>query len=268
MRIKKQNSHVNSLQYGERYYRTGKTPGKETGTQGLPGLSQFETIQNYYCSFDYFDPADSKPETITCFASELASLIIEIISLNRILLTKKRTFPESFYQRVIIKINNEQLFKEIDDTELLLIYTDQCLSMLRMNGIITINDRTVVIAEKEISKNKLYFRLIHTFWDIIPWEEIFSSDTEAAVALHKNRYILRDIVLKAGRAKQLDRILNEFFNMTGFSFSGDMMMTSFIDFYVFTWMKHFGLITYKAGPMYAPVTVEVTPIGTKILKSL
>ena len=111
----------------------------------------------------------------------------------------------------------------------------------------------------------MFYRLFNAFWNLVRWEDIFPSDPESARELKITRNILKDLVLRHYGAVSLNDIANEFFDMTGFSTPNDLLVISFLDFYFFTWLRHFGMIRYSNGTEIAPVRITVTDTGRTFL---
>ena len=183
-------------------------------------------------------------------------------------LRKSGAFDKSFYQFCIESSAASELAEEIGDPELLIIYIKQCLHLLKASGIVGRNGSRATVDTSARAHRTLYFRLFNAFWNGCPWEDLFPSDAPSARALNESRNILKDLVVRHNSAVRLDSIANEFFDMTGFCNKNDLFMISFLDFYFFTWLKHFGMIRYAAGQETAPVHISVTGTGKKILKSL
>jgi hypothetical protein len=203
-----------------------------------------------------------------CFAVRIATLIIDLISNGDFTLTKSGGLKKIFYRLCLEKSLDEHIIDENDDRELFTIYFKQCIHLLRVCGILKKSAGIAVIDENKASFNGLYIKLFRAFWMDAGWEAIFPSDIHAARDLQENKNIIKDLILKHCGKTRLDAIANEFFEMTGFTFQNDLMMMSFLDFYFFTWLKHFNLIQYANDSQYAPVCISVTDSGRKILNSI
>ena len=139
---------------------------------------------------------------------------------------------------------------EIGDREIFIIYIKQCLHILEGAGILSRKGKHASIRSFVDDDQTLFPRLLHSFWNITPWESIFPSDVEAAKDLQERRSFLKDAILMNPGVSRIDRIANTFFDMTGFSSRGNLFTISFIDFYPLTWLKHFGLL--QQSEMFQP----------------
>jgi hypothetical protein len=221
----------------------------------------FESISGFY-GFLGTEKGDMPDVDIAgCFALRLALFLIETISGSGAL-------GRNFYRYCMESSVAAELAEEIGDPELLVIYIKQCLHLLKASGIVRQTGSRATVDTTATSHRSLYFRLFNAFWNRSRWEEIFPSDASSARALSESKNILKDLLVRHEGAVRLDRVANEFFDMTGFCNKNDLFMISFLDFYFFTWLKHFGMIRYSAGQESAPVHITVTGAGKKILKSL
>ncbi len=215
------------------------------------------------------DPKDNiqNVEVYNCFALRLSLFLIDLIRKDACATHARGYSKNHFFRRCIEKASGEDFAREINDNELLAIYIKQCLHLLKICGIIkksAIN--SFVVTDHSESITGLYYKLLNAFWVEADWAAIFPSDTESARELKISKNILKDLLLRNSGRARLDKIANEFFEMTGFSRRDDLVMISFIDFYFFTWLKHFNLISYMEDSPYAPVSISVTESGKKILK--
>jgi hypothetical protein len=227
-----------------------------------------ESINRYYNHLSNSRIGISEKVLNSCFAVRLARFLTEVISSNKFSLTRSGCFKQDFYNLCLARASEHLLTQEMHDTELLIIYMKQCLLLLRLCGILMNDGGYAKICEQEISGSSLYFRLFRAFWDQADWEVLFPSDADSARELKKSKNILKDLVLNHHGSTRLDSVINEFFDMTGFSRGNDLVMISFLDFYFFTWLNHFSMIMYAHAPVHAPVCISVTEAGRKILNSV
>jgi hypothetical protein len=226
-----------------------------------------ESISRYYGHLRTGEGNTSDLDINSCFALRLAMYLIETISSGSVTLTRSGAFNRSFYICCIESAAVSELAGEISDPELLVIYIKQCLHLLKASGIVRCNGSRAAVDPAATSKRTVYFRLFNAFWNNCRWEDIFPSDTASARALSDNKDILKDLLVRHEGAVRLDGVANEFFDMTGFCNKNDLFMISFLDFYFFTWLNHFGMIQYSEGRETSPVHITVTGTGRKILKS-
>ena len=254
-KLKNNNSSVNSL------YANNPT---QTHIDSNSHQNNFEKIMGYYTSLssnghplmlDY-----AMPHT---FVVTLAKIIIN--NLNSIKESCKNGFPDSFYDLCVTQLYSESAFDKSIDNEMCIIYLKQCKSLLLHGQVFTVSKGKIIINDNEISDSDLYLKLYYSFWDKVPWEDIFPSDENAAKELQYNKNILIDLLVKSENSIEVDRIANDFIELTGISYKNDLFMISFIDFYFFTWMKHFGILSYsdKNEPL---VTIHLTENGKKLLR--
>jgi len=225
-----------------------------------------ENKPNFFYSYlenqDIFSTAKIIPK---CFALKLALIIIETIRENTINLTAHKNFPKNFYEICLKKIS--AFNKATKDKDLLIIYIKQLLNILKRGDLIKFKAKKAFIPQEEnLKEEKLYIKLFNSFWNKVKWEEIFPSNPEAANKLKINRSFMKDLLLNSGPKISLDSLANDFFDLTGFGPKNNLVLISFLDFYFFTWLKHFGIISYYKNSTNSPVYIETTPQGKKILQ--
>jgi hypothetical protein len=199
-------------------------------------------------------------------AVKLARFLINIISNNIFPLNKDGRFNDSFYRHCQEAFSSDPLTDEITDCTLADIYMRQIVSMLRASSIIYNDNGIMRVQETELSMPQLYTRLFSAFWNDLEWDEIFPSEPLLAKDLKRNRYFLIDITLKHDGKISVEKVANEFFELTGFSRQGDLFSISFLDFYFFTWLNHFDIIRYCESAADVPVQFEVTEKGRKFIR--
>ena len=202
---------------------------------------------------------------VQCFALSLARLLMHIIDSGDYVFQKKGYFSKDFYCNCIEKAKQSEIREYGDDDDLLEIYLKQMINILVSAGVIVSSKNQAVLSERYESDIELYSVLFRTFWHDIEWENIFPSDPPAAEKLKKQKGILKQLILKIHRPVPIDYLSNEFFNLTGFTERNDIFMISFLDFYFFTWLMHFGIIRYICNTPDKPVCIGLTKNGIKIL---
>ncbi len=236
----------------------------ESIDSGRNSTSTFDLIGKYYSQV----PAAAIPRLqiadIDCFAVDLAKFLIDKISNKLTLLRSDNSFSDEFYNSCIDEVKSVDLYSEVNDPELMVIYIKQMINLLRRCGVLE-NRSGIAEIKSSVLKRSLFGILFNTFWNEIDWSDIFPSDPDAAEDLKKNRFFMRDILLSCSAREKLDTVTNEFYELTGFGKKNDVFMTSFIDFYLFTWLKHFGIIKYIAGSCNSPVYIMLTDRGRQIL---
>jgi hypothetical protein len=227
-----------------------------------------ESINRYYDYLDYSEENSANPNMNQCFAVRLAFFLIDAISNKKFMLDSQGCFRKNFYHYILEKASASELAEEIGDTDLMIIYIKQCLRILKASGILRQVKTCADINQATVSNKTIYSKLFNAFWNDVPWEDIFPSDTESARELKISKNILKDLILRHYGRISLQSVTNEFFDMTGFSAQNDLLKISFLDFYFFTWLKHFGMIRYFNEPDYAPVRIAVTDKGRIFLNSI
>ncbi|MCU0846527.1 MAG: hypothetical protein MUD12_01410 [Spirochaetes bacterium] len=198
-----------------------------------------------------------------CYAVKLARLIISQISGKKVKLSKNGLFQKSFFEKCLSLVKSEDL-SDSDDEEIMMIYIKQCLCMLMACGLVNGSGRYAFI-DQMMPESTLYPVLFRSFWNDSNWAVIFPSDPDAANDLKESRNILADIILHRTGPSSINEIANEFFELTGFSSRNNLFMISFLDFYFFTWLKHFGLLKYSSATPKSPVSIQLTACGRKML---
>jgi hypothetical protein len=203
-----------------------------------------------------------------CFAVKVCSFLIEKFQKTAVSCTRDYRFDSDFYSYCIRELKEKEVGAEYSDTEILEIYLKQALIMLRQSGVLVSERGKARITDRIFSGSSLFMLVFSSFWNIVKWEDIFPSNEHAARDLKKDRYILIDILLKHRGSFTIEDASNAFFDLTGFSRINDLQMISFLDFYFFTWMKHFGLLLYEENEMQDSVKVCLTEQGRKFLSGL
>jgi len=243
---------------GLRHYRKEKNPGKFSKSTNVHGIeSYYVSLFNLGCLPPHID--------CDCFALLLAKMILSVISENNYFLTTQGTLTGEFYKVCLERSMQSGLIHSINDTELMIIYIKQMVLLLHRARLIILSETSVRIVNSIDHSYKLYMKIFKTFWNKSSWGSLFPSYPSAARELKKNRSLLKDILLASGESAEIERISNEFFELTGFCRKNDLLMISFLDFYFFTWLKHFGIIRYCHSGPDSTVSISLTPAGRKIL---
>jgi hypothetical protein len=215
--------------------------------------------------YNYLAHVNDEPAAtrISCRALQLAKEIINAIQAETF---SYRTgiLPDNFYSNLAIKIIESS---EETDREVIIIHLKQTVIILKNAGIIISEKGKAKISAKPGSDEVLYNVMFNSFWNITPWENIFPSNEESARELHRNRNIFKDLLLKSGKSS-ISKTANEFFDLTGFAACNDMFHISFIDFYLITWLSHFGIIRLYSENPNSPVFTELTEKGNLLLNSI
>lgn len=237
------------------------------GSDPSPDGKAYKAVTTYYDMIGTYD-LDARPLFGDCFAVRIAAFIIDAVENETVTMTARGLLPASFFTRCRELLEGSDLAREVGDEDCLIIYLKQTAAMLRAAGIVARDGGNAVVKYRPESGEVLFECLFKAFWQDVPWERIFPSDTAAAGELQKNRNILKDILLRHHSRVRLDLVANEFFDLTGFCTPNDLFMISFLDFYYFTWLRHFGCIRYLRQSLEAPVCIQVTEAGRKFLPAM
>lgn len=249
-------------------FYTGEN-GTYSPEKRIDGPDIYKAVATYYKSLEESSHRYAASEMGNCFAVQLARHVLDSLADHPSPVKADARLSEDFYESVADKIKKISLFDEINnDEDILLIHLKQMVSLLKSSGIISVKNRKVSRIEDDISTRSLYFLLINSFWNRVSWEDIFPSNDEAARALHADRTIMRDLLLRQKKRVFIHKLANEFFEMTGFAAENDLMSISFLDFYLFSWLKHFNVIRYIESSSSYAVSIELTDMGSRLLASL
>ncbi len=203
-----------------------------------------------------------------CFAVRLCDRLMGFLCSGGFRADSENRFGEEYYDTCARELERSDLSAEAGDPELLIIYVKQIMVMLKAAGLLDKQGAAPVLAGNRPRGSSLYLALFSSFWHKVEWEEIFPSMPHVARELKRCRSFLVDIILRKPDVFSLDSVVDEFFDLTGFGRKGDLYLVSFIDFYFFTWLKHFALVRYMDGLENAPVRLGLTGFGRSFLARL
>ncbi len=201
-----------------------------------------------------------------CFAMRLYTGIMESIEEYGSAGSGDQLLSEAFYRRCAAGLLDEAPLREKDDPELMVICLKQMVIILKSAGFIR-NEGGVWRVSGGPAQDSPYERIFASFWNHVRWEDIFPSIPDAAIELKRNRGILLDIMMRRSGSFRIDSIAREFFDLTGFCGSDDIVLISFLDFYFFSWLEHFALLEYEDSKE-GPVTARITGHGRRFLTQL
>ncbi len=203
-----------------------------------------------------------------CLAIKLMRLLVEAIGARSFALTGDNCFGSDFYDYCLSRIEKSDILKQVDDADLLIIFLKQAAILLKNTFLFRNRNGVARIESDGVSLQDLYLEAFNAFWEKVKWDDIFPSNPAASRDLMKCKYILLDVMLNSAEGADLNAIANEFFRLTGFAAENDMYMISFLDFYFFTWMEHFGILRYVRRRRNDPVSVRLTEHGRRFLQNL
>jgi len=243
---------------------------KKEARKNLLDKKNINIKKETYISFCRNSPFSfNKNNNLDCFALELISLILELIKTNKYQLTPEKNLPKSFYDQCLKGVNQLKTLPKTRDKNLLLIYIKQAIHILKGSQLLRFENLKIKISSTiPSSPEKLYLEVFNSFWNKVDWSKIFPSDPQAALELKKNKSIIKDLLINLNEKVQLDSLANNFFDLTGFASKNHLFSISFLDFYLFTWLKHFGIITYHNNSENSPVYISTSERGKFILPTL
>ncbi len=244
------------------YFFKGAVPDKE---QHNNKLSLFNAATKFYSAMPG-DIHNNPMELMNCFALTLARTITERAVIKNNSTCSNSIFPEEFYSACADDLIKQS--SSIQDRELLIIYLKQSAHILEKSKIITKEKDNSIHVEETPGKASLYRKLFDSFWNRLEWKTIFPSSPEAADSLYENRESF--IILLTGYydSVNVEVLANDFFDLSGICPRNDSFMISFIDFYLLTWLKHFGILEYSYTKNDDNVYVSLTESGRSLLKSI
>ena len=258
---KKETNRQNTYNCNKYFFRDTVKSEKKNSVN--PALNNFDSISRFYSSLHNTDSTFSIPVN-DCFALQLAEVITEKITTERIIINRDKSFSATFYTQLADSIKNSS---QINDNELLVIYLKQMINIMRSAELISDRDGQAFITEIFSGREKLYPVLLRAFWNECDWRMIFPSSPEAAEKLHDNRDAFLEIIKATLTEVSVEELASDFFSATGICETNDYFMVSFVDFYLLTWLKHFGIIEYDAKGEHDIVLVTINDYGRKVLNS-
>ncbi len=190
------------------------------------------------------------------FALRAARIITELVADDPGRYACETGYRSILFDAALDRLVDQTLFDDCDcDPELAHIYLKQTALILKKS------------APQENAAD-WYRSLFLSFWNLVKWERLFPSMPEAAGMLQLNRGIAADIVMKSSGAFHLAETAGEIIEMTGMGRRDNLMLVSFIDFSLFTWLRHFGIMDYCAGSRTAAMRARLTDHGRAFLGSL
>ncbi|MBP7602812.1 MAG: hypothetical protein KBA15_02710 [Spirochaetes bacterium] len=202
-----------------------------------------------------------------CFAVRLSRFVASMLGNGGARVVRGKYLSQEFYDGCTAAVAGTELFREAGDAELFEIYIKQCVIMMKAAGMIDVEGASAVLASGCSGEN-IFPALFGAFWGKVRWEDIFPSNPSAARELRHNRHILVDLILRQEGRFTLDSVAVEFFDLTGFGDRNDVFLISFLDFYLFTWFRHFGLVEYAESGDGDAVRIYATERGKSFLRHL
>jgi len=227
-------------------------------------LGRFETINRFYSSLEG-DDTSYQMNIKDCYALKLADVIREKIFSGDVSTDKDGSFGDSFYSELALSIEADDTQR---DEDLTVIYLKQMMNIMKSCGLVKIEKRKASLQVKDLSRDKFYFKLLKSFWNETDWAVIFPSSPEAAMKLFINREVFIGFLEEFYTKVSVEDLGNDFFEMTEIADANDFFMISFLDFYLLTWLRHFGIIDYITSSNSEVVHIMLNDYGREIIKIL
>ncbi|HOP61977.1 MAG TPA: hypothetical protein PK358_06280 [Spirochaetota bacterium] len=227
-------------------------------------LERFESINRFYSSIEE-DDTNYKMNIKDCYALKLAGAIIDRISSGDVRTDKEGSLKDGFYSDLAASLQEDRVR---GDDELTVIYLKQMMNIMKSCGLVSIDKRKALISEDIQIKEKLYFKLLKSLWDETDWKAIFPSSPETAEKLFRQREIFLGFLEEFYTKVSVEDFANDFYEMTGIAQQNDFFMISFLDFYLLTWFRHFGIIDYISSDNSEVVHIMLNDFGREIIKVL
>jgi len=225
-------------------------------------------VKNYAVMAHPLDDSNTACFPPNCFALRLCDFLTDRLEVLSPDLDENSCLPKEFYEQCVVMLMESDLRDEISDTEILLIHLKQAIIIMKRAGIIRIRKGRAMVNRQACASPSLYARLLTAFWDRTKWESIFPSNPGAARELKKTRNILLDLCAARIGVFTVSELANDFFEMTGYGRKNDLFLISFLDFYLLTWLGHFGIIHYPEFRGGAQVRISITEVGSKVISFL
>jgi len=242
-----------------------KDNGYEKGTDKKSTiLDRFESVTGFYTSLEG-NATGYKMNVKDCYALRLAGVIIERLIPGDAAVDKDGSFGDEFYLALAKSVPADDM---INDRELVVIYLKQMMNIMKSCGVVAVSKNKASIPDGHLSTDKLYMKLLSAFWNETDWSEIFPSSPETAQALFENREIFIDYLEGFFTKVNVEDFANDFFEMTDIASNSDFFKISFLDFYLLTWLRHFGIIDYTMSADSDVVSIMLNDYGREVIKIL
>lgn len=232
--------------------------------KALPCIHTYNLISLKNQAISHFPEAEVR----NCTAIKLSTIILDCIKDININPQNGMPGSEKFYHRCLESIERNDEQYPADDIESVIILLEQMYSILKGSGIICVSEKSIKKQLPCNSSGRRYLKLFDAFWNKIKWNELFLSMPDTAARLQKNRKSIPRILIKRQGAFRLDEAANEMIKIADAGRENDIFLISFIDFYLFTWLSHFGIVEYLPGHDHEPVMIRLSGHGRQFLSLL
>lgn len=200
----------------------------------------------------------------TAFIMRLTDSILPVINRHSVTFLSGNHLEDDFYTSCKANMS-EDTFREIDDHDLIIIYLKQYAILLRNSVLFPkqdIRDNTIFNTD---SKQIIYLSLLHSFWHKVQWDKLFPSMPDTARKLNNNRIFLIKFISECYDTFNIASFASHIIKHLKVGDPSNLILVSFLDFSIFTWMKHFGIFRYLKGNSDDPVQAQITAHGRRLL---
>lgn len=240
------------------------TEQQERAVRNSDILGRFESINRFYSSIGGSETG-CQMNIRDCYALKLADEIRKRIQSGNSSTDKEGSFSEEFYTELAAYVQDDE---PQQDEDLAVIYLKQMMNVMKSCGIVKIDKGRASAVESGMARERLYFKLLKSFWNETDWTEIFPSSPDAARKLFANREVFIGFLEEFYTKVSVEDLANDYFEMTEIATRNDFFMISFLDFYLLTWLRHFGIIDYNASSNSEVVHIMLNDYGREIIKIL
>lgn len=229
--------------------------------------SQEFFIQKVYVSDPQPVITDVFKNNVSCFVCDFSMFMVDIFENNYVSLDNEGFISDEFFTFIASKGKAISKLYNIEDTEIIEIIAKQIVILLKNLKLVKYEDGRAKFC-REFQEYNIYNNLFTAFWNNVSWSALFPSLPEAGEFLQNNRDLLKLILLEMKEAELLENIALRFLDQSGMNLRNEMLLVSYLDFSVFTWLNLFGIIKYVDYPGSDCVMIEMTETGRNILSAL
>ncbi len=203
----------------------------------------------------------------SCFASDFTMFILDLFENNYVAIDENGCIDSEFYDFVCAKGQVIAEIYNITDSEMVKIFTKQLVIILKSLKYVDLSFGRVKVAGN-FSNDGLNLSLFKAFWNNISWSELFPSLPELAENLQSKRTILAGMLVDSKYPVHLEVIGFDFLIKSKIRLRNEMLLISFLDFSIFSWLNLFGFIKYLDQNCGRCVMIDLTEYGREVLSAL
>ncbi|MBN1499035.1 MAG: hypothetical protein JW982_02680 [Spirochaetes bacterium] len=263
------NYHINSFNGAEvSKYNFGFLNKKyDTVSDSSTGEYSSELIKDVYVSSGKTKAGFISGDYHSCFASDFSFFVLDLIENNYVAVNEDGCLDNAFYDFVSAKGSLIAEIYGVNDPELVKIFTKQLILILKSMDHLDLSLGRAKVTSA-FTGNDFTLSLFRTFWNNISWAELFPSLPELAVSLQKNRNVLSGMLLNSQYPVHLEQIGFDFLIKSNVRLRNEMLLISFLDFSVFSWLNLFGFIKYLDQNCDRCVMIDMTDYGRETFSAL